>query len=265
MLAYRCDGDSQRPVLVLLHGLLGDKDDWQAILPSLSHHFCCIALDLPGHGASPALEDDPGSSGFQRVVTHILSTLDELKVNRFHLLGYSLGGRIALHLAQHLAKRAPERLLSLHLESCHPGLSNDEERAQRLEQDRRWQQKLLSLPITDFLALWYRQGVFASLSDMQRQRLIQKRAHNSPEALASIYLPTSLGQQADLAQLPSEQALPWHYYVGLQDNKFLALASAWQARQGISLTKLPGSGHNVHLAQPEAFCDALIANLRIQA
>ncbi|MCG9738884.1 2-succinyl-6-hydroxy-2,4-cyclohexadiene-1-carboxylate synthase [Shewanella insulae] len=265
MLAYRCDGDSQQPVLVLLHGLLGDKDDWQTILPRLSRHFFCIALDLPGHGDSPALDGEPHSSGFRRVVTQILSTLDKLKISHFHLLGYSLGGRIALHLAKHLIQQAPERLLSLHLESCHPGLRDDEERALRLEQDSTWQQKLLSLPITDFLALWYQQGVFASLGEEQRQRLIQTRAHNRPEALSSIYLPTSLGQQTDLALLPSELAIPWHYYVGLQDDKFLALASTWEAKQGISVTKVPGAGHNVHLAQPEAFCDALIAHLRTQA
>ncbi|MCG9748366.1 2-succinyl-6-hydroxy-2,4-cyclohexadiene-1-carboxylate synthase [Shewanella sp. Isolate8] len=265
MLAYRSEGDRSKPVLVLLHGFLGDKHDWQGVLARLSQHFRCIALDLPGHGASPSLEGDPDSSGFQRVVTHILSTLDELKVNRFHLLGYSLGGRIALHLAQHLAKRAPERLLSLHLESCHLGLSNDEERSQRLEQDRLWQQKLLSLPISDFLALWYQQGVFASLNDEQRQKLIQARSHNRPAALASIYLPTSLGHQADLSSQPEQSTLNWHYYVGLQDDKFLALAKAWQAKQKIALYRVPGAGHNVHLAQPEAFCDLLIAQLRIQA
>ncbi|MCG9720264.1 2-succinyl-6-hydroxy-2,4-cyclohexadiene-1-carboxylate synthase [Shewanella sp. Isolate7] len=261
MLAYRSEGDRSKPVLVLLHGFLGDKHDWQAVLARLSRHFHCIALDLPGHGDSPALEGDPHSPGFNRVVAQILSTLDKLKVNRFHLLGYSLGGRIALHLAD----QAQERLLSIHLESCHPGLVSDDERNLRLEQDAAWQQKLLSLPVPDFLSLWYQQGVFASLDDQERQKLIQARSHNRPAALASIYLPTSLGHQADLSSIPEQSTLNWHYYVGLQDDKFLALAKAWQAKQKISLYRVPGSGHNVHLAQPEAFCDLLIAQLRTQA
>ncbi|WP_428618122.1 2-succinyl-6-hydroxy-2,4-cyclohexadiene-1-carboxylate synthase [Shewanella sp.] len=258
MLAYRTMGKAELPALVLLHGFLGSKTDWQLLMPRLSRHFHCIALDLPGHGDSPALAETSQTTGFDLVVEQILATLDKLEVKRFHLLGYSLGGRIALHLAA----SAPARLLSINLESCHPGLDSEQARTERLKQDSQWQTRLLSLPLVEFLDLWYRQGVFATLNDSERQALIQARATNNPKALASIYLPTSLGNQADLSRIPKQIAIDWHYYAGKQDNKFLTLAQSWQSHQPISLTLFDQAGHNVHLAQPEAFCDSLIAKLR---
>ncbi|MCE9680125.1 2-succinyl-6-hydroxy-2,4-cyclohexadiene-1-carboxylate synthase [Shewanella sp. AS1] len=255
MLATRCYGLVEKPTLLLLHGFLGDKDDWQALMPRLSQRFYCICMDLPGHGDSPALPLP--SPGFEQVAQQIQSSLSDLGVERFHLLGYSLGGRIALHLLPLMG----EAILSITLESCHPGLASDALRRERLTQDNQWNERLQQVSIEAFLDLWYQQGVFADLSDKQRQQLIARRRYNKIQGLSAIYLPTSLGQQQELIHLPNQYPIAWHYLVGKDDTKFSALAAKWQTQAPIQLHYFDNAGHNVHLAQGEAFCHTLEAIL----
>lgn len=119
-------GDPSLPTLVLLHGFLGTKADWLPLMPALSQHFHCICLDLPGHGDNQAEGSTEAKLDFDFCVENIVTRLDSLNPSpdQFHLYGYSLGGRIALHLA----KAYPQRLLSLNLESCHPGLVDPQEK-----------------------------------------------------------------------------------------------------------------------------------------
>ncbi len=259
MLAYCCYGDSKKPALVLLHGFLGDKQDWQALMPQLSQHFYCICLDLPGHGDSHELENSlefnhSAHSGFIRTAQQIKYTLAALNIRQFHLLGYSLGGRIALHLMQLM----PDNILSITLESCHPGLTDESQKQQRLINDTQWDQRLQTLTIIEFLSQWYQQGVFAELSTSQRDALIKRRSHNKVDTLRSIYLATSLAKQQDLWLLPNKTKHQWHYFVGKQDEKFTALAERWQQQTNISVHSFADAGHNVHLASPAQFCHTLI-------
>ncbi|ABV34838.1 alpha/beta hydrolase fold [Shewanella sediminis HAW-EB3] len=255
MLALSCHGDSRKPALVMLHGFLGSKNDWDTLISDLLPHFYCICIDLPGHGQSPVLA--PGSSAFERVADAIQTTLNSLSIERYHLLGYSLGGRIALHVAQ----AYPDNLLSLSLESSHPGLQTLAERQVRARNDHSWSEKLSSVPIESFLSQWYQQGVFAELTESKRQALILKRSNNSSEALLTVFESTSLAKQEDLWQLPGQLQLPCHYFVGKDDSKFSALASRWASLADIQVHEIADAGHNVHLASPTLFCRQLIKHL----
>ncbi|WP_028109273.1 2-succinyl-6-hydroxy-2,4-cyclohexadiene-1-carboxylate synthase [Ferrimonas futtsuensis] len=243
---------ADRPTLVLLHGFLGSAGDWQPVLPALEQHFHCLALDLPGHGDNRCpLTQGPG---FDEVCIHLESQLPQAP---FHLLGYSLGGRIALHLA----RRHPERLLSLTLESAHPGLTQESDRAQRRQADGQWQQLLQQHPLSDFLERWYRQPVFASLSHQARKKMIEARLGNDASALSSLYTNTGLGWQQDLRPAVAELTVPVHYLCGREDSKFVALGREMDSLGLLtSLHSFP-CGHNVHRACPAAFADTLIQTL----
>ncbi|SDJ88706.1 2-succinyl-6-hydroxy-2,4-cyclohexadiene-1-carboxylate synthase [Ferrimonas sediminum] len=247
-----CHGNPSHPALVLLHGFLGSGEDWRPLVAGLADRYYCITLDLPGHGHSRecALTTAPG---FHLLCQAIEASLNRLGVNHYHLLGYSLGGRVALHLAQH----CPQRLHSLLIESAHPGLEHAVERRQRLQDDARWHLSLTQAPIGDFLSRWYQQPVFASLSDTARAAMIQARIHNHGPNLGACYLSTSLGHQQDLRPLLASLSLPVHYLCGLQDAKFLALGQQLQ-QQGLitELHPMPG-GHNVHAANGDAFLDTI--------
>ncbi|MCL1144223.1 2-succinyl-6-hydroxy-2,4-cyclohexadiene-1-carboxylate synthase [Shewanella gaetbuli] len=249
-------GDPTLPALVLLHGFMGAKEDWQALMPKLSQRFHCIVIDLPGHGTNQYALSTPGLT---EAAAHVLQKVNNLGYQQFHLVGYSLGGRIALHIAQ----LQPEALLSLTLESANPGLLTEAEKQQRLAHDNRWAEKLLNLPFKQFLQLWYQQAVFADLTEQQRQWLIEKRAWNNPQHLHQCYQATSLGLQADCRQVIKQLNAPCQIVVGEQDHKFTHLARQWQAELAnatlLQLTVIPNVGHNIHSMLPQIFCDVLLA------
>ncbi|BAJ00190.1 2-succinyl-6-hydroxy-2,4-cyclohexadiene-1-carboxylate synthase [Shewanella violacea] len=255
MLALTCHGNKIKPALVMIHGFLGSGADWASVLPELSKHFYCICIDLPGHGDSPALTLD--TPGLYRVATQVHQSISALDINRYHLLGYSLGGRISLHIARQYS----EQILSLHLESAHPGLTCSRDRQARLSNDEMWNARLACQNMHKFLNAWYQQGVFSELSESKRQALVETRSKNCAQGLQSIYLATSLAVQEDLSQLPNQIPTPCHYYVGKNDSKFLALALDWQHKSQLTVHQFEQAGHNVHLAATDKFCQQLILQL----
>ncbi|MFC5950017.1 alpha/beta fold hydrolase [Pseudonocardia lutea] len=82
--------------LLLLHGLGSTHDDFVAVRPRLEDGYAVLAPDLPGHGRSPALRGRPTVAA---IVDVIEADLDELGIRRVHVLGNSLGARLALELA----------------------------------------------------------------------------------------------------------------------------------------------------------------------
>lgn len=233
--------------LVLLHGLLGDGNDWQPVIDRLPGHHC-IALDLPGHGQHHELR----VNDFEQSHQWLCRELASCGIERYLLVGYSLGGRLALYHAS----REPAGLLGLLLENCHPGLPAGE-RAARIAHDESWAGRFEREPLADVLADWYRQGVFADLDEAARARQIARRLGNDGKAVAAMLRATSLGQQPDLASWLAQGGLPVTYVSGKRDNKFhqLACLMASQHRK-INHLELDG-GHNLHAHQPEAFARLL--------
>lgn len=101
-------GGAGRPPLVVMHGLLGSARNWAGTGKRLAEHYHVLALDLPNHGASPAL--DPAD--YPSMVRALLATLDGLGLERVTLMGHSLGGKVAMCSACWHPSRV-ERLLVL--------------------------------------------------------------------------------------------------------------------------------------------------------
>ncbi|RQM71839.1 2-succinyl-6-hydroxy-2,4-cyclohexadiene-1-carboxylate synthase [Aeromonas jandaei] len=233
--------------LVLLHGLLGDANDWQPVIERLPGHHC-IALDLPGHGQHHELRVNDFEQSHQWLCRELASR----GIERYLLVGYSLGGRLALYHAS----REPAGLLGLLLENCHPGLPAGE-RAARIAHDESWAERFEREPLADVLADWYRQGVFADLDEAARARQIARRLGNDGKAVATMLRATSLGQQPDLASWLAQGRLPVTYVSGKRDHKFHQLACLMASQHSkINHLELDG-GHNLHAHQPEAFARLL--------
>ena len=92
-LAYSRAGSG--PPLVLLHGIGHRRQAWGAVLDRLTPHRDVIAVDLPGHGESPPL-DIAGRSAIAALAEDLTGFLDQLGLDRPHVAGNSLGGRLAL-------------------------------------------------------------------------------------------------------------------------------------------------------------------------
>lgn len=238
--------DPQRPWLVLIHGFLGSGDDWQPLLPYLGG-WRCLLVDLPGHGASASVT----AAGFADVSQHLSDTLRTQNIDRYWLVGYSLGGRISLY---HACFGESLGLQGLLVEGGHPGLQSVEARQARQYHDACWSDKLRQLPLQSFLQLWYQQPIFATLSAAERQQLIALRMHNRPQSLGAIYNATSLAVQADFRPRLRELTLPYAWLCGSQDHKFQSLATESQ----LPIFSVADAGHNAHRAQPAAFARQLL-------
>lgn len=182
-------GEPGYPWLVFLHGFSGDCREWQVVGETLSE-YPRLYLDLPGHGESRNIT----VTGFEEMSDLLTRTLLSYNILNFWLVGYSLGGRIAMfHACQQ-----PKGLLGVMVEGGHPGLQNADDRHARRVSDHRWATRFRTEPLDKVFADWYQQPVFASLPDAERKALITLRSQNNGITLAKMLEATSLAGQPDL-------------------------------------------------------------------
>ncbi|MEE1674688.1 2-succinyl-6-hydroxy-2,4-cyclohexadiene-1-carboxylate synthase [Agarivorans aestuarii] len=246
-------GQSQHPCLVFLHGFLGSGSDWQAQIAELSQHYYCVTVDIAGHGMS-GQQRLKSRNAFKDFSHQLSACLKRLKIAHYCLVGYSLGGRLAL---QH-ALLAPKGINQLIIESANTGLSDEDARQQRLVHDNRWADRWLKEPLDGLLNEWYQQTVFANLSQAQRQLLIQRRKQQDRQGIAATLRATSLGLQQDLSKQLGQLKMRLDLIGGSLDNKYQALAK--QLQQDYPRLKchiIEGAGHNCHFEQPTLFLDLL--------
>lgn len=244
----RIDADcGERPWLVWLHGFLGSASDWQQII-SRQRDWRCLAVDLPGHGASR----DIATEGFEHTCQLLSETLQAQGISRYWLIGYSLGGRVAMYYS---CRHRTQGLQGLIVEGGHPGLADRDERAQRVAHDRKWAARLRTEPLPQVLSDWYRQPVFADLDTAQRDALIARRSDNGGPALAAMLEATSLGRQPWLLPELQRLSLPFVWLCGQYDSKFQRLATDC----ALPRRTIVGAGHNAHLANPEAYASQLFS------
>ncbi len=107
-LSYRDDGPRDAPVILALQGSPGSGDDFRSLRPLLKDRFRIIGPDMPGFGQS---SKDVQSLSVRAHAGYCLELLEQLGIDQFHVLGYSMGGGVALELID----RVPERIESLTL------------------------------------------------------------------------------------------------------------------------------------------------------
>lgn len=234
-----------RPWLVWLHGFLGCGREWQPFAEDFAD-WSQLWVDLPGHGGSAQI----AVNDFAGVSECLRATLAHYDIERYWLVGYSLGGRVAMY---HACRGRAGGLMGLVAEGANPGLACKAEREQRALSDARWMARFLNEPLSAVLNDWYRQPVFSHLSEAQRGELIALRSRNTAQGLAAMLEATSLARQPDLAAALRTLNIPFSYLCGERDAKFRALAQV----RALPLRAIPSAGHNAHRENPGAFRDAL--------
>lgn len=234
--------------LIFLHGLLGTKDDWQKVIENLPH-FRCIALNLPFHGDAKHLE----VSNFEETAQYLSAQIQSAVKNApYFLVGYSLGGRIALYYALQ-AQVEKGKLQGVMLEGSNFGLKTEEEKQARRRNDETWAQRFMHEPAEMVLADWYQQPVFAHLTAEQRQSLIAIRKSHCGANIGKMLLATGLANQPDFSGKVRSNSVPFFYFCGERDHKFRQLA----AQVGLNVTLIPNAGHNSHLENAKYFAKKL--------
>lgn len=232
--------------LVLLHGFTHTGRSWDPVAEKLGESYSPLALDIRGHGGASAVTPV--------TLEAVISDLDQLSPDEFVLVGYSMGGRLALQYA--LAR--PDRVQRLVLIGASPGLDDHAQRAARIEADERLAVELERLSIEDFAQRWARTPVLADQPPEVAARVHADRVRNNPEGLARALRGLGTGAVEPVWNRLGELRMPVLLLVGARDERFLAIAQ--QMAQSIETARLeviPGAGHAAHLEQPEAVAAAI--------
>jgi len=236
-LATRTRGSGRR--LVFVHGFTQTSRSWERI----ADHFVAagprryeVALvDLPGHGGSGAVRAD-----LRRTADLLASTTGEATY-----VGYSLGGRVCLHLAL-MYPHIVDRLVLL---GATPGIVDDDERAQRRQADELLAQRILEIGVDAFVDEWSALALFHGLVLDDDERADRRR--NTAAGLADSLRLCGAGTQLSLWDRLVELNMPVLAMAGALDTKFVPVAEriAASVPDG-AFGEIHDAGHAAHLQQP---------------
>ena len=233
--------------VVLLHGFAGTGRAWDPVVARLDpERYTALAPDLRGHGAAR----DARPVSFAACVADVLAVAPD----RFDLCGYSMGGRIALHVA--LA--APERIDRLLLVATTAGTEDAAARAARRADDEALAAFADTATIEQFADRWAAQPLFAGTPPDAARLWRADLLRNDPRALAASLRGVGSGAMAPLWERLGELTMPATVLVGERDAKFVALGERLAgALPGAELVVVPGAGHGLPRERPEAIMAVL--------
>ena len=238
--------------LLLLHGFTGRGSSWGAHATAFAREFRVVVVDLPGHGRS-GIPSDPARASVERSADDLAEILNREHCVPAHVLGYSLGARIALRLAA----MHPEVVRRLVLESPSAGPATEAERATRRAADAQRADRLEQKGIRAFVSEWEHEPVLAGLRDLPRplaERLRADRLRNNPAGLAASLRGAGQGSMEPLHEHLAKIRAPTLVISGALDRVGRSRADAVVAGvPGAKLAVVADTGHTPHLESPAAF------------
>lgn len=259
---YACQviGEGKEETLVLLHGFTGSRETWVPFIHKWSSAFQIILIDLPGHGKS-ITPDFPDMVAFCDELKELLLGFN---VKKCHLLGYSLGGRVALSFAQ----RHPEFVSSLILESASPGLKTEKERLERRNNDQILAKRLMEHGIEQFIEEWESIPLFSSqkrLPAKTKEKIRNERMMQNASGLSQSLLQMGTGSQPSWWNRLATLGMPVLLVVGGLDEKFVQINQAMEkAINSSELIIVQEAGHAVHVEQAEKFATIVMEFLYLK-
>lgn len=234
--------------IVLLHGFAGTGRAWDGVVELLDDAtYRSLAPDLRGHGSRASLR--PVS--FDGCARDVLAAAPAVP---FTLAGYSLGGRVALHVA--LA--APERIARLVLVATTAGIEHPGQRAERARADAALAARAEAMEPGEFARVWQAQPIFAGTPPEAAEAWSADLRRTSPRDLAAVLRGIGTGSMAPLWERLGELRMPCDVVVGERDAKFVALGKRLAvALPDARLHVIPGAGHGIPREAPAALAAIL--------
>jgi 2-succinyl-6-hydroxy-2,4-cyclohexadiene-1-carboxylate synthase len=225
--------------IVLVHGFTQTAASWGPVASLLRDRILpepdVIAADAPGHGSLHDVHLDLVEGARLLGDTY----------GRATYIGYSMGGRLALHLALD----RPDLVDRLVLLGATPGIEDDAERADRRARDEELAAQLERHGLDAFLERWLDQPLFARLRPT-RQDLADRRT-NTVEGLAASLRLAGTGSQQPLWNRLGEITMPVLVTAGALDTKFAAIGLRMAAQMPDAIFRtVPDAGHAAHLERP---------------
>ncbi|SFF97885.1 2-succinyl-6-hydroxy-2,4-cyclohexadiene-1-carboxylate synthase [Sporolactobacillus nakayamae] len=250
--------------LLFLHGFTGSMKTWHFLEARFVRDYQLIFVDIIGHGHSESPKDFRRYA-INEVAKDLTALLDLLNIDKVHLIGYSMGGRLALTFACLF----PERIASLILESSSPGLKTEAERMARRLRDQKLAESICEDGIPAFVNRWENLELFDSqkcLPESSRSALREQRLANLSNGLSNSLIGMGTGAQPSWWKHLATLQVPVLLITGALDAKFCKIASElcdrlpdadWQA--------VPDAGHAVHLEQPSDYQERIHTFIQCQA
>jgi 2-succinyl-6-hydroxy-2,4-cyclohexadiene-1-carboxylate synthase len=228
--------------VVLLHGFTHTGASWDPVVAALAERYRALAPDIRGHGSAASRQPV--------TLEAVLGDLDELAPARFTLVGYSMGGRIALHAA--LADGLERRVERLILIGASPGIADPAERAERRAADERLAGEMQGMTIEEFSRRWAQTPVLAGQPPVVAAAVHADRMRNRPEGLAGALRGLGTGALPSLWDRLRDVSVPVTLIAGERDEKFRTIATEMAAAlPHAEVAVIPDTGHAAHLEAPE--------------
>jgi 2-succinyl-6-hydroxy-2,4-cyclohexadiene-1-carboxylate synthase len=244
--------------VTLLHGFSQSGRSWREVIARMPEGWRWIVPDLRGHGATVTR---PGAACSMDACTDdLLAIWQELDLGRTHLVGYSMGGRLALHIAA----RRPERVSSLLTIGAHAGLDQDA-RDGRRHGDEALAERIEKNGIEWFVDYWGSLPLFAGISRRGAGYVAQvrtERMQNRIAGLACSLRGMGAGEMEPLWDDLRRVTVPCTFVAGQLDHGYVASARRLAASVANGRAEVvPRAGHAVHQERPDAFVRVLANHL----
>ncbi|WP_282004145.1 2-succinyl-6-hydroxy-2,4-cyclohexadiene-1-carboxylate synthase [Veillonella denticariosi] len=240
--------------LVCLHGFSESGYTWNGLtLPG----YRMIRIDTIGHGDSD-VPDDEAAYTIPVMMEDLHTVLYHVAGESYHLMGYSMGARLALLYTLQYESEV-KRLI---LESGSVGIAADSEREERRRTDEELAKRIETHDGAWFANCWAQAPIFASqqrLSQKKRELIYRRRAHNSPNALAATLRGSGQGVMPYVGDDLKKLSVPGLYVSGALDTKYTTIGrDVFGMMPNFHHVIVEGAGHNVHIEQPHAFEQAVL-------
>jgi len=260
-ISYSLLNETGSETIVFLHGFTGSAKTWEPIMEQLPGDCCCIAVDLLGHGNSDT-PNDPNRYHMKEQLVDLHQLFISLKVTDFTLVGYSMGGRIALAYA--LAY--PDQVTSLVLESASPGLKTIEEQHVRIAADDKLAERIEKDGLESFIDFWQDIPLFDSqkkLPELQLKNIRMERLQHSPEGLSNSLRGIGTGRQPSYWSALEQLKLPVTLITGEYDHKFNKIAEEMKnSIENCEHIQVSDVGHAIHVENPVQFATIIKEQLK---
>jgi 2-succinyl-6-hydroxy-2,4-cyclohexadiene-1-carboxylate synthase len=247
--------ESSRSIF-LLHGFTGSSEDWNPVLPGIEGGFNKVTVDLIGHGKSDS-PGDPALYTWEYQVEQLNGIITHLTQEKVILVGYSMGGRLALCYAN----TYPERVAGLILESTSPGIKDRKQRNKRIKEDEELSNFISSHSIADFIEYWINKEIFGTLlrfSEKKRNEIKRKKLVNNIIGLTNSLSGFGTGKMPDLYPSLKRSTIKTLLLTGELDSKFTAInQNLVQNFPSAKHEIIKNAGHPIHLEEPVKFLAAV--------
>ncbi|CAH0346779.1 2-succinyl-6-hydroxy-2,4-cyclohexadiene-1-carboxylate synthase [Bacillus sp. CECT 9360] len=249
---YHVDISGEGEPLLLLHGFTGSRETWNSLVPLLGSKHKLIMVDIIGHGDTDS-PDDCNRYKIERVAKDLQYIIKALELEKVDMLGYSMGGRLALTFACMF----PQYINKLILESASPGLLTVEERRMRRRQDKELAERILHVGLNRFIDYWESIPLFETQRNLpsdQLREMRKQRLSNSETGLANSLIAMGTGSQPSWWDRLPHLKFPILLVTGELDDKFCRIASQMQKQmKNGDWQIIKGCGHAIHVEDIKKF------------